>query len=167
MSDALLTAPQTDLMFLLSWASHVLAVEQTAGLAEVGITSRAYCVLVKAASGDLTQGQLTEMCDIDRTTMVATVDELEQAGLAERRRSASDRRAFIIHVTPDGMDMLATASKVVTRIQSEVLSTLPAPQREGLVDGLAALVAGRLSELPQHDRAPRRRRTPSARTPAG
>lgn len=166
MADALLTAPQTDLMFLLSWASHVLAVEQTAGLAEVGITSRAYCVLSKAASGDLTQGQLTEMCDIDRTTMVATVDELEQAGLAERRRSASDRRAFIIHVTPDGLDMLATASEVVTRIQSEVLSTLPAPQRDGLVDGLAALVAGRLSALPQHDRAPRRRRTPSTRTPA-
>ena len=79
MPEALLTAPQTDLMFLLSWASHVLAVEQTAGLAEVGITSRAYCVLSKAASGELTQGQLTEMCDIDRTTMVATVDELEQA----------------------------------------------------------------------------------------
>jgi MarR family transcriptional regulator, transcriptional regulator for hemolysin len=166
MSDALLTAPQTDLMFLLSWASHVLAVEQAAGLAEVGITARAYCVLVKAATADLTQGQLTEMCDIDRTTMVATVDELEQAGLAERRRSASDRRAFIIHVTPAGMDMLATASQVVTRIQSEVLSTLPARQREGLIEGLSALVAGRLSTLPQHDRAPRRRRTPPVKMPA-
>ena len=62
--------------------------------------------------------------------------------------------------------MLATASEVVTRIQSEVLSTLPGQQREGLVEGLAALVAGRLAALPQHDRAPRRRRTPSTRASA-
>lgn len=103
------------------------------------------------------------MCDIDRTTMVATVDELEKAGFAERKRSAADRRAFLIHVTPAGQDMLARASRIVTRIQRDVLSTLPPEQRQGLVEGLNALVAGRLSVLPQCSRPPRRRRSPSAR----
>jgi DNA-binding MarR family transcriptional regulator len=163
MLDTLLTAPETDLMFLLSWASHALATEQTAGLSELGITPRAYCVLYKAAARELTQGQLTELCGIDKTTMVATVDELEQAGLAERRRSDADRRAFIIRVTSEGQNMIARASSVVTRIQNEVLSTLPAVQREALVQGLAALVTGRLSVLPDCERPPRRPRTRHAR----
>jgi MarR family transcriptional regulator for hemolysin len=158
--DRLLAAPQTDLMFLLSWASHALATEQTAGLSELSITPRAYCVLYKAGSApDLTQGQLTEMCGIDKTTMVATVDELERAGLAERKRSDADRRAFIIQVTPAGRRMIARASEIVTRIQTEVLSTLPQQQREALVKGLAALVEGRLAVLPDIERPPRRPRT--------
>jgi DNA-binding MarR family transcriptional regulator len=157
--DRLLTAPQTDLVFLLSWASHALATEQTAGLSVLGITPRAYCVLYKAGSADLTQGRLTEMCGIDKTTMVATVDELERAGLAERRRCDADRRAFIIQVTPAGRRMIARASGIVTRIQTEVLSTLPQEQREALVKGLAALVEGRLAVLPSYERPPRRPRT--------
>lgn len=163
MPDTLLTAPQTDLMFLLSWASHALATEQTAGLAELGVTPRAYCVLYKAGSADLTQGQLTEMCGIDKTTMVATVDELERAGLAERRRSGTDRRAFIIGVTPAGQQMIARASEIVTRIQTEVLSALPPEQRVALVKGLATLVEGRLSVLPDCERPPRRPRTRNGR----
>src|SRR4051794_21441402 len=92
-----------DLMFLLAQASHVLMTELTAALAELGITQRHYCVLCKALDGgELTQIRLAELCGMDKTTMVVTIDELERAGLAERRPSATDRRARIIAVTESG-----------------------------------------------------------------
>lgn len=137
-------APTTDLGLLLSKASHALATAHTVALAEVGITPRAYCVLTKAATGGLTQIQLAELCGLDKTTMVVTVDELEAAGLAERHPSPTDRRARIISVTAAGRRAAAEAQQIVERVQDEVLAVVPAGEREALVSGLARLVDGPL-----------------------
>ncbi|MEV6609032.1 MarR family transcriptional regulator [Kutzneria sp. NPDC051319] len=153
-------APETDLMFLLSWASHALATEQTAGLADLGITPRAHCVLYKALDGTRTQRELADMCGLDKTTMVVTMDELEKAGLAERRPSATDRRARIIHVTAKGLEVIAAANEIVERIQDDVLSSLPARQREAFTGALITLVNDRLASLVPCERPPRR---PSAK----
>src|SRR5947208_3174066 len=98
-----------DLMFLLSQASHVLSTELTAGLTTLGVTPRAHCVLRKALTGEWTQSQLAEMCGLDKTTMVVTMDELERMGLAERRPDRDDRRARIVGVTDAGRQIVARA----------------------------------------------------------
>jgi DNA-binding MarR family transcriptional regulator len=146
-----------DVMFLLSWVNHALALENAAGLSELGITTRAYCVLYKGMSGEFTQSQLGEMCGIDKTTMVVTVDELERAGFAERRLSQTDRRARIVAVTPAGEEIVAQASKIVQRIQEDVLSSLSARDRATFLKVLGELVEGRLSTFVQCDRPVRRR----------
>src|SRR4051795_4493085 len=91
-----------DLMFLLGQASHALETEMTAKLQALGVSPRAHCVLAHARGGELTQSQVAEQCALDKTTMVVTMDELERAGLAERRPSSSDRRARIIAPTKGG-----------------------------------------------------------------
>ena len=96
-----------DLMFLLSQASHALETEMTAELQALGISPRAHCVLAHALRGELTQSQVAEQCALDKTTMVVTMDELENAGLAERRPSDIDRRARIIAVTKAGERIVA------------------------------------------------------------
>src|SRR5262245_60827648 len=101
-----------DLMMLFSVASHTLETEMTARLATIGVTPRAHCVLVKAVEQERTQTELAELCNLDKTTMVVTVDALERAGLAERRLSSTDRRARIIAVTPTGADLVAKADRV-------------------------------------------------------
>jgi MarR family transcriptional regulator for hemolysin len=127
-------ALESDLAFLLSQASHALATELTARLAELGITPRAHCVLSKALGGEFTQTQVAEQCALDKTTMVVTLDALERDGLAARRPSGTDRRARII-----------------------ALAALPERQREPFLDSLTRLVAGRLSAPPACDKPPRRR----------
>jgi MarR family transcriptional regulator, transcriptional regulator for hemolysin len=148
-----------DLLFLLSQASHVLTTELTAGLAGLGISPRAYCVLSKALAGGLTQSELAERCALDKTTMVVTMDELERAGLAERRPSPADRRARLIAVTEAGGRAVAAGQRIVARIQDDVLGALPAGEREAFVEGLTRLVGGRLA-TPVHCRPPVRRRVP-------
>lgn len=150
-----------DLGFLLSQASHVLMTELVARLANLGISQRHYCVLSSALVGDLTQIRLAEMCGLDKTTMVVTMDELEKAGLAVRRPSASDRRARIVAVTEAGEDMVAKARDVVAGVYEDVLGVLPPDEREVFVNGLECLVNGRLS-TPVHCDRPVRRRSPKA-----
>ncbi|MGH9277507.1 MAG: MarR family winged helix-turn-helix transcriptional regulator [Acidimicrobiales bacterium] len=148
-----------DLALLLSQAAHSLTTELTAELAALGITPRAHCVLSKARAGDLTQNRLAELCNLDKTTMVVTMDELERAGLAARRPSTADRRARIISVTDAGARVVAQADEIVARIQGDVLDALPARERTSFVNGLARLAAGRLSTPVACERAPRRPRS--------
>ena len=147
----------TDLSFLLAQASHVLATELTAALAEVGLTPRAHCVLTKALAGEHTQGRIGELCGLDKTTMVVTIDELERRGLAERRPSASDRRARVIAVTDEGRQVVEQGRAIAERVYVDVLDALPETRREAFVEGLEQLAGGRLSTPVRCDRPPRRR----------
>jgi DNA-binding MarR family transcriptional regulator len=149
----------SDLMFLLSQASHALTTELTAGLASLGISPRAYCVLTSAQTGELTQTQLADRCALDKTTMVVTLDELERSGLAERRPSGTDRRARIISVSAAGERAVAAARDIVAGIYDDVLGSLPAGDREVFLAALVRLVSGRLA-TPAHCERPVRRRAP-------
>jgi DNA-binding MarR family transcriptional regulator len=151
------TPKSTDLMMLLQLTTHALETELQARLAEIEITPRASCVLTSALQAERTQSELAEMANLDKTTMVVTMDALEKAGLAERRLSSTDRRARIIVVTEEGRDIVAKAQQVIADVYEDVLGSLPADLRAGLLGGLSALVEGRLAEPAQCERPPRRR----------
>jgi MarR family transcriptional regulator, transcriptional regulator for hemolysin len=146
-----------DLSMLLAQASHALNVEMTARLEQLGISPRGYCVLAKALPGDLTQGEIAELADLDKTTMVVTIDQLEAAGLAKRRPSSSDRRARIIAVTAAGERMVAQARKIVEQVHGDVLQALPAHDRDAFVGGLERVVQRHSDEPVSCEHTPRRR----------
>jgi DNA-binding MarR family transcriptional regulator len=146
-----------NLSWLLAQASHVVITEMTRAFEDMGVSPRGHCVLSTALHGEFTQKELADIVGLDKTTMVVTIDELERAGLAERRPSATDRRARIIGVTKEGKALVRKGEKVVSEIQEDVLSTLPRAEREAFMDTLERLVSGRLAEPAKCQRAPRRR----------
>jgi MarR family transcriptional regulator, transcriptional regulator for hemolysin len=160
MSMSAPTRTVADLSYLLTHAGHVLSTQMTAAFTEIGITPRAYCVLFHALEEERTQIQLAEISDLDKTTMVVTVDELERAGLAERRPSSTDRRARIIAPTEAGVRTVTEGSKIADRVHREALGSLPEEIREVLVDALTRLVEGHLSLPVESARPVRRARQP-------
>jgi MarR family transcriptional regulator, transcriptional regulator for hemolysin len=146
-----------NLCWLLSQASHGLKTEQTAALEDLGLSPRGHMVLHVALTGEFTQTELARMAGLDKTTMVVTLDELEAAGLAERRPAPHDRRARVIAVTRAGERKVREAHEISSRIQADVLSALEPDQREALLDALCRLVSGRLAEPPICAHPPRRR----------
>lgn len=151
---------EPDLSFLLDHTSHVLRTQMAAALAEIGLTARMHCVLVHALEEERTQIQLAEIGDMDKTTMVVTVDALEKAGLAERRPSSKDRRARIIAVTEKGAQVAEESQKVVDGVHERALGSLPQDEREVLLQAMKRLVDGHLatpSESPQTVRRARQR----------
>ncbi|MER5892156.1 MarR family winged helix-turn-helix transcriptional regulator [Streptomyces sp. NPDC001876] len=150
------TAP--DLSFLLDHTSHVLRTRMAAALAEIGLTARMHCVLVHALEGERTQIQLAEIGDMDKTTMVVTVDALESAGLAERRPSSRDRRARIIAVTEEGARLAARSQQIVDQVHKDALSTLPDSDRDVLLRALNQLAEEHLATPVENPRPVRRAR---------
>ncbi|MER7249218.1 MarR family winged helix-turn-helix transcriptional regulator [Kribbella sp. NPDC000426] len=134
-----------DLTGYLTHAGHVLETQLSAALAEVGLTLRMQCVLRHALEAERTQIQIAELAYMDKTTMVVTVDALEEAGYAERKPSATDRRARIIAVTPAGAKIAAEGQKIVDQVHANALNTLPAPHRKSFIDALTTLVDGPLA----------------------
>jgi MarR family transcriptional regulator, transcriptional regulator for hemolysin len=144
-SDGITAAGVPDLSFLLDHTGHVLRTRMAAALAEIGMTARMHCVLVKALEQERTQAQIAELGDMDKTTMVVTVDALERAGLAERRPSANDRRARIIAVTKKGAAMAEKSQAIVDRVHGDAIGSLPQESRAAFVDALATLAQAYLA----------------------
>jgi len=135
-----------DLSYLFSHNSHVLKTQVTAALAEIGLTPRMQCVLVHALEEERTQIQLAELADVDKTTMVATIDALEKAGYAERRPSRRDRRARIVAVTERGAEIAARGQEIVDRVHGALLEALPEDEREAFLRAMRRLADGHLAE---------------------
>ncbi|MFD7094586.1 MarR family winged helix-turn-helix transcriptional regulator [Streptomyces xanthophaeus] len=152
------TRTEPDLSFLLDHTSHVLRTRMAAALDEIGLTARMHCVLVHALEEERTQIQLAEIGDMDKTTMVVTVDALEQAGLAERRPSGKDRRARIIAVTDKGAAVARQSTRIVDRVHADALAALPEADRAALLRVLGLLAEGDLGTPSDSPRPARRAR---------
>ncbi|MGI5253994.1 MarR family winged helix-turn-helix transcriptional regulator [Actinacidiphila glaucinigra] len=152
------TASAPDFTGLLQYASHAMTNRLAAALAEVGLTPRGYCVLLHALPGQLTQAQLAEVSQQDKTTMVVTMDELERAGLAERHPSPTDRRARIITVTEPGRELVARGREITARVHGDLLAALPEDERTVFASALQRLVNGHLAAAGDSPRPVRRAR---------
>jgi MarR family transcriptional regulator for hemolysin len=149
---------EPDLSFLLDHAGHVLRTRMAAALAEIGLTARMHCVLVHALERERTQVQLAEIGDMDKTTMVVTVDALEKAGLATRRPAEHDRRARVVVVTEEGARVAARSQEIVDRVHADALAALPADERKVFLRAMDRLVTGQLSSPAEHAGGVRRAR---------
>jgi DNA-binding MarR family transcriptional regulator len=105
------------------------------------------CLTVIADEGPLSQQYLCARVRVDRTTMVAVVDELESAGLVERRRNPDDRRAYALEATDAGRAWIAEKRGALMAAQEELLSVLGESERRQLVDSLQRLLVSQPAEL--------------------
>jgi DNA-binding MarR family transcriptional regulator len=118
---------------------HLLA------LAELGLSLRSFGVLGLACETARDQITISRLTGIDRTTVVAIVDDLEAAGLVLRRPSPADRRARLVEPTPSGRSLADQALQRVRGIQDEHFAALSATEREQLMTTLRRLATGPLA----------------------
>jgi DNA-binding MarR family transcriptional regulator len=129
--------------FLLNWVAARARQRFAASLGEVGLHPREFAALnIVAASPGITQQGIVADTDIDPSTMVATLDSLEERGLAERRPHPEDRRKRAVYLTPAGDHMLARARRLAGRVGDVTLAPLEPAERaefERLLRKLAGL----------------------------
>jgi MarR family transcriptional regulator for hemolysin len=149
-----------ELSCLLARASHAMTMELAAALEEIGVSQRAHSVLHAALMGEYSQIELARIVGLDKTTMVVALDELEAAGLAERRQSKIDRRARVIVVTPAGKQLVKRGEKVAAQVRDNILGTLEADEREVFMAALTKIVNGPLADPACCSQSVRRRNAP-------
>jgi DNA-binding MarR family transcriptional regulator len=127
--------------FLISRMGMVAQKRFSERIAAVGLTPRGWGALnVLDKEGVITQHGLCKCMGMDPSSMVATIDELEDRGLVERRRNPKDRRVHALHVTSAGRKTLSEGRKLARRAQDDLLAPLDRAERQQLHDLLLRLV---------------------------
>jgi DNA-binding MarR family transcriptional regulator len=119
--------------FLLSWNGQRVAHHYAESLKPLGLRPPHFGVMnmIDAEPGS-TQQELVDRSMIDPSSMVAVIDELEEAGLAERRPHPGDRRKHAIHLTARGRRKLEQVRKVAMGMVGELFAPLNAQEQETL-----------------------------------
>jgi DNA-binding MarR family transcriptional regulator len=114
-----------------------------AALAPVGISGREAAVLRAIDSPHpLAQGEIARQMGIDRTTMVALIDDLQERGLVRRRQDPDDRRKNVVELTRDGQDITRQATQAGKQAERTFLSPLSPGEAERFKEALRALLYG-------------------------
>ncbi|MEU4083994.1 MarR family winged helix-turn-helix transcriptional regulator [Streptomyces aureus] len=131
----------TRLGYLLKHAQLRLAEHAGPALAPYGLDARELAVLAVLAAGrPLSQLEAARRLGVDRTTMVALVDALEDKGLVERRRSEEDRRRNVVELTERGVRVRAEAEEARETAERRFLAPLGERDAARLVQALRVLV---------------------------
>ncbi|SBV03536.1 DNA-binding transcriptional regulator, MarR family [Streptomyces sp. Ncost-T6T-1] len=111
------------------------------GLAEAGARRYHYALLAASEEyGPSSQAALGRRTGIDRSDMVATVNDLAERRLLERAPDPEDRRRNIISITAAGRQELTRLDELLAAAQDAFLAPLSAADRRTLTDLLTRLV---------------------------
>ena len=129
------------LSFLLKRTSALLEATIDPGLARLGVNGREFGALtLLQAEGPASQQRLAGRIGVDRTTMVALIDALEEKRLVNRHRDPGNRRAYVLEVTAAGRKRLRDALKAVELAEQQALAPLSAAESATLTRVLQRLV---------------------------
>jgi MarR family transcriptional regulator, transcriptional regulator for hemolysin len=120
--------------FLMNWVGTRSRDQFARALHErTGLHPREFGVLnVLARTPGITQQGVSHQAGVDPSTMVATLDALEQRGFAERRPHMYDRRKRAVYLTPAGEEALREGRKVAAVVGREAFAPLSADERKQL-----------------------------------
>lgn len=126
--------------FLLAKAHQRLFAAFRKELAPFGLTPPQFALLGFLWKKDgLSQVEISEKSEVDRTTIGGLVDRLEKCGLVERRRHPEDRRVYLVHLTEAGRALESELSPVALRAREKFTAGLEPGDYEKLCEMLKKL----------------------------
>ena len=108
-----------------------------AELKEFDISPGRFGVLVLiSANPGLTQSRLAAATQLDRSTMVAVIDQLEARGLVERRASPTDRRSNALVLTDAGESLLKLLKRRIKSHEARIAKAMTPHEAAAFVEML-------------------------------
>lgn len=124
---------ETSVGFLLAKAHQWLFARFRDLLAPYGITPQQFALLAFLWKQDrLSQVELSEKTEVDRTTLSGLIDRLEKQGLVVREPHPSDRRACLVALTDGGRKLEASLTPLAMDLRRQVNSGLAPGEYEQL-----------------------------------
>lgn len=90
-----------------------------------------------------TQAALAEAIGADKSRIIGTLDELQQAGLIERTPDPDDRRVRLLSITTEGRRVRRAVRRGIQAQEQQVLDSLPLADRRTFIRILQQLHASR------------------------
>jgi MarR family transcriptional regulator, transcriptional regulator for hemolysin len=103
----------------------------------IGLTSAQWRVLAYLARCEgSNQANLADFMDMEPITLSRHLDRMEAAGLTERRRDPSDRRAHKLYLTEAARPLIAAFRAIAAEVMQEAVDGISATEIDELSDTL-------------------------------
>jgi DNA-binding MarR family transcriptional regulator len=123
--------------YLLRRAQGAMHRDFMAAVASFGLTQKQCATLwLINANPATSQAEVAAALGMDRATMMAVVDRLEDRGFVIRKRSSVDRRRQDLFLTPAGQAALKKARKRIAEHEEKFRALFTAPELAALQDAL-------------------------------
>ncbi len=120
-----MTQRQETLGFLLADVSRLMRRAFQQRLKASALTlAQARALVYLARREGVHQVELAELLEVQPITLARLVDQLERAGLVERRADPKDRRAYHLFLTRAAAPHLAAIEQVAAQVRAEALRSL-------------------------------------------
>jgi DNA-binding MarR family transcriptional regulator len=117
------------------------------------------------AEPGIDQQGLASRLGIDKVSAGQVVDRLERRGLVSRGLHPTDRRARVLHLTPEGLALRRRLQPAALAAQDHIVAPLPPEQGPLFIDLLTRIIEGHVAYArPGNGRSRPRRRSPEPRT---
>lgn len=121
--------------YLASWVAKRARADVQRALAEHGLATSDHGVLVALSDfGALSQQQLADRLDADKSHVVRLIDQLEGRGVITRAPDPTDRRRHRIELTPAGRKLVRAITPITEEIEAAHLKALSAAERRTLTN---------------------------------
>lgn len=107
-------------------------------LKKYNITTEQWSVLLHLTEEDgVNQKQLAKKVDKDQATLVRILDILERKKLVIRKKSAEDRRSFLIYVTLEGKKLKEEVYPFIEHLFTNIVNGVSKDQLDLFIDTLS------------------------------
>ncbi|MDG4475759.1 MarR family winged helix-turn-helix transcriptional regulator [Thiovibrio frasassiensis] len=121
---------------LSSWEQDVV---KNSGLS----TPQMHTIEIVGHSGSLRMKELAKKMGVTTGTLTVMIDRLEQQGLLHRAPHETDRRSYLIALTPKGQELFAEHHQHHLRLTEEITATL-SQKEQMLLSVVLAKIIGRI-----------------------
>ncbi|MEA5359444.1 MarR family winged helix-turn-helix transcriptional regulator [Amycolatopsis sp., V23-08] len=127
-------AERPDLAAMLGGLVRTLVALETPVLEEQRLSMWGYVVLSALDDGPVrTQAALAQAIGADKTRIIGTLDELQDAGLISREPDPADRRVRLLEITAAGRERRRAAQDRIQAREEKLLAKLPTTDREAFL----------------------------------
>jgi DNA-binding MarR family transcriptional regulator len=128
--------------FLLTESARLFRKLLDRRLHPLGLSRAQWSVLAILSNRDgLSQSQLAELLEIEKTTTGRLIDQVQKSGWVERRPIPGDRRLWGVYLTEQARPLIAKVERIVLATRKDVLDGLSPAQQEELSHSLLAVKA--------------------------
>ena len=133
---------ESRLIYLFKRSQLLMEELNNRALVPLGIDSRELAVLLAIDAGEpASQQHLAERLGVDRTTMVALLDSLEQKAIVLRHPHADDRRRNVVELTDRGAKVFRDGIGASNQAELDLLASLSTEEAATLRTSLQTILA--------------------------
>ena len=134
--------------FLLSDVSRQMRRKFNERARDIGVTRPQWRTLtILSRNEGANQGCIADLLEVEPITLARMVDRLQDAGLVERRADPSDRRAWLLYLTPKAWSIVADLRHISDTMFAEVVTGID-PAALDQVREVMEMIRANIARLP-------------------